>query len=128
MRRTRNQYHLWSFLFSWLSCSLLALGSTTASSTKVKVEFQIRNDGKVRAQVDWIDPRTKRLYTIGILEPLGYLHLNSFLEHEFQVLELPNPSSGRCQLGETVKSLETIEGCGVTTFQVTKAYSNGTSP
>lgn len=119
MRETIHR-RLWSRLFCLLICDLFV----AATTTNPQVEFRIRNDGRIRAQVDWIDPRTKKLYPIGTLEPLGYLHLNSFLGHEFQVLELPNPTSGHCHLVETVKSLDQMEGCGVTTFQVTKSYSN----
>lgn len=119
MRGTIHQC-LCSFL-GLLNCGHLFVAAAT------RVEFRIRNDSRIRAQVDWIEPQTEKLYPIGILEPLSYLPLDSYLGHEFQVLELPNPKSGHCHLVEKVNSLDEIDGCGVTTFQVTHSYSNGTS-
>lgn len=119
MRGTVLHQYLWSLLFCLLQCGLFV----SATPASAKVEFRIRNDGRIRAEVKWVDPKTKKLYSIGILEPLGYLHLNSFVGHEFQVLELPSPSSGHCHLVDTVKSLDQIEGCAVNTFQITNPNS-----
>jgi hypothetical protein len=115
-------------------CTLVVADAATTATTREgssseTVKVRLRNDGRVRIEVGWIDPSDEIIHPIGVMEPFGSFQIDSFLGHEFELLELASASagSGRCDVllkstraGDKGSSLQVHEGCVLNTFRVKK--------
>ena len=122
-RNSEAMMMLWSLLLALAGSFLLPRSAAEDAKTN-HVAVHFRNEGGLRIQVGWINPKDQSIHSIGIMDPFATFQMNSFSGHQFQLLELPLQSSGRCKVMASHQGskswLETKEGCAVNKFRASK--------
>jgi hypothetical protein len=78
---------------------------------------QIRNQSLVKLEINWVHPTTKKATPMGHIVPNETWGVNSFVGHEFQIVEVPDEASGACDA-----SKEGDQTCKVNYIQVTRRF------
>jgi hypothetical protein len=110
-----------------ISCCILVTAAAARQGSSEAVKVRLRNDGRVRIEVGWIDPTDQTIHPVGAMEPFGSFQMDSFFGHEFELLELASEGSAGCDVkstklssGDDTGSLQLHDGCVLNTFRVTK--------
>jgi hypothetical protein len=92
----------------------ISVAAAASDSSAVK----IRNHSLVTLKISWVHPTTKKTTPMGEIVPNETWGVNSFLGHEFQIVELPDDESGACESS----SKDDDQTCKVNYIKVTRKF------
>ena len=112
----------WKSLFRHVLFLILLLIDVQGAPATTKLtsrKINILNDSGSRVEIHWVHPTTREtvLMTTPDIMHGGTFPLNSFVEHEFEVRELPSSKTGVCKSEDKV--------CRITTMIVSEGDEQG---
>mmetsp|Transcript_44954 Transcript_44954/g.50400 ORF Transcript_44954/g.50400 Transcript_44954/m.50400 type:complete len:475 (-) Transcript_44954:145-1569(-) len=101
---------------------LLNLAVAVVGVLNQEVTLLFRNESDEYISIHWVNPKTQATALIkGDIKPNLTFTFNSYLTHQFEVWQLPDPDSGLCGGEEKVNG----QSCKINYFQVTESPDQG---
>jgi hypothetical protein len=97
---------------------LLQQQSTFVAARQTAV-FRLKNDSKGSVTLNWVHPDTEETVLMTEISPGASYSLDTFVGHEFELIENPSPATGECVSAD--------KECGVEYHTIT-AGEHGKTP